>query len=213
LAHGWLAYARFIAEDMGLIVIDREFYLEIPELDIHVRLSTRTNYPVFYIRDDDDLSDIVCYYNRRYRRYVCLHRRLVEGVTIVNYQAHYTMIFERCYKERGERGASRTNNLHVECHTTREFTTREINEYIRDSKLRGLRSLESILDFFAKLREDLDKCCYYECYSENFKNADALVELADIGLSYHSRNRYSTECYMDRCNEVGKKYFSIVCTE
>jgi hypothetical protein len=213
LAHGWLAYVKFIAEDMCLIVIDREFYLEIPEIDIHVRLSTRTRYPILYIRDDDDLSDITCYYNRRYRRYICFHRRLVEGVTIVSYQAHYTMIFERCYRERGARGASITNNLHVECHATREFTTREINKHIRDSRFRGLRSLEVILEFFAKLREDLDRCCYYECYSENFNNADALVELADINLSYHSRNRYDTECYMDRCEGVCFREFPMTCTE
>lgn len=196
---------------MGLIVIDREFYLEIPELDIHVRLSTRTNYPVFYIRDDDELSDIVCYYSRRYRRYVCLHRRLVEGVTIVNYQAHYTMIFERCYRERGEKGASRTNNLHVECHSVKTFTTSDVNKYIRASRIRGLRSLELVLLFFKSLREELDDCCYYGCYAENFSNADALVELADIGLSYHSRNRYETECYMDRCEGVGFRELTMTC--
>lgn len=213
MAHGWLAYVRFIAEDMGLIVLDREFYLEIPELIIHVRLSRRTGYPVFYIIDDDGLSNIICYYNRRYRRYVCLHRRLVEGIVIVDYQAHYTMIFERCYKERKGKGASTKNSLHVECHSTKIFTTGDINRYIRTSRIRGLRSLELVLLFFKSLREELDNCCYYGCYAENFANADALVELADLSLSYHSRNRYEATCYMDRCEGKGFRELPMTCIE
>jgi len=213
LAHGWLAYARFIAEDMGLRVIDREFYLEIPELDIHVRLSTMTNYPVFYIRDDDDLSDITCYYSRRYRRYICMHKRIIKGIVITDYQAHYVLAFERCYRERKDRGSSRTNNLHVECHTTKIFTTRDINKHIRESRLRGLRSLGSLLDFFTKLRDSLDNCCYYECYAGNFDNADDLVMLADIHLAYHSRDRFEDTCYMDRCEGVRFEVFPMVCTE
>jgi len=211
LARGWLAYVRFIAEDMGLIVIDREFYLEIPELIIHVRLSRRTGYPVFYIRDDDNLSNIICYYNRRYKRYICFHRRLVEGIVIVDYQAHYTMIFEKCYKERKGKGASRTNSLHVECHSVRIFTTGDVNKYIRAGRIRGLRSLELVLLFFKSLREDLDSCCYYECYAGNFSNADDLVLLADTHLAYHSRDRFEDTCYMDRCEGVRFEVFPMVC--
>jgi hypothetical protein len=202
-----------MAEDMGLIVLDREFYLEIPELIIHVRLSRRTGYPIFYIIDDDELSDIICYYNRRYRRYVCLHRRLVEGIVITDYQAHYVLAFERCYKERKGRGSSSGNNLHVECHSTKVFTTRDVNKHIREGGLRGLRSLESLLEFFVNLRDSLDSCCYYECYAGNFSNADDLVLLADTHLAYHSRDRFEDTCYMDRCEGVRFEVFPMVCTE
>ena len=213
MAHGWLAYARFIAEDMGLRVIDREFYLTIPELDIHVRLSRRTGYPIFYIIDDNGLSNIICYYNRRYRHYICLHRRLVEGIVIKDYQAHYVLAFERCYRERKDRGSSRTNNLHVECHATKTFTTSDINSHIREGKFRGLRSLESLLEFFVNLRNSLDNCCYHGCYAENFSNADDLVLLADTHLAYYSRDRFEDTCYMDRCEGVRFEVFPMVCTE
>ena len=211
MARGWLAYVKFMAEDMGVRVIDREFYLTLPDLDIHVRLSPRTGYPVFYIRDGNELSDIICYYNRRYRRYMCLHRRLVEGIVITDYQAHYVLAFERCYKERKGRGSSSGNNLHVECHSTKIFTTRDINKHIRESGFRGLRSLESLLDFFVSLRDSLDSCCYYECYAGNFSNADDLVLLADTHLAYHSRDRFEDTCYMDRCEGVRFEVFPMVC--
>jgi hypothetical protein len=177
-----------------------------------VRLSPRTGYPIFRIRDDDELSDIVCYYSRRYRRYICFHRRVVEGIVIKDYQAHYVLDFERCYRERRGKGSSITNNLHLECHATKTFTTREINKYIRDSGLRRIRSIEALLRFFNELREKLDECCYYGCYSENFDNADYLAMMSETHLAYHSKDRFEDTCYMDRCDGRRPEVFLFVCT-
>jgi hypothetical protein len=216
MARGWLAYVRFIAEDYGYSVIDRDTYIDIPELNIHARLSARTGYPIIYVVDDDDVSNIICYYNRRLRRYICLHRRVgvYQGKTVAaeDYQARYSLIVELCYHgSREKKGSSRSNDLHVECQSVRKFTTRELNKHVRGSRRRGLRSIEPIIKFIIDLRNDLSDCCAYGCYARNFSNWLDLLDLAVENFTIHSVNRYSNSCYMDRCERGGGKPLSMVC--
>jgi len=216
MARGWLAYVRFIAEDYGYSVIDRDTYIEIPELNIHARLSARTGYPIIYVIDDDDVSNITCYYNRRYRRYICLHRRVgvYKGKTVVveDYQARYSLIVELCYHgSRKDKGFSKTNDIHVECQAVEKFKTRELNKNIRESRRRGLRSLEPILTFIIDLKNDLSDCCVGGCYAQNFYNWLDLLDFAVENFTIHSVNRYTNTCYMDRCDVKSARTLTMVC--
>ena len=216
MARGWLAYVRFLVEEYGYSVIDRETYIYVPELNIRARLSSRTGYPILYFMDDDDVSNIVCYYNRRLRRYICLHRRVgvYKGKTVVveDYQVRYSLIVELCYsQERERKGSSRSNNIHVECQSVERLTTRELNKHVRESRRRGLRSIEPILGFIIDLKDDLSDCCIHGCYAENFSTWLDLLGFAVENFTIHSVNRYSNSCYMDRCEGVAGKTLSMVC--
>jgi len=218
MARGWLAYVRFMAEDYGYSVIDRDTYIDIPELNIRARLSARTGYPIIYVIDNDDVSNIICYYNRRLRRYICLHRRIgvYQGETVVveDYQVRYSLIVELCYHgSREKKGSARSNDLHVECQSVKRLATRELNKHVRESRRRGLRSIEPILKFIIDLRDGLNECCVYGCYARNFYNWLDLLDFAVENFTIHSVNRYSNLCYMDRCDGRTGKTLSMVCGE
>jgi len=196
MAVGWLNYVKLASALVGVAVVDRDKYLELPDLNGAVRLSRRTRRPVFRFRDSDYLVDILCYYSPRAERYVCRALPRVMGIEKYEWQAVYRMIFEACYKPYTER---LTYNIHLECHKTYLFTSREINKYIKRYCKRGLRSLKCVLEYFNEIYLQAKACCEVDCVTEHFLNYTYLIENAETEYDYYSSNRYSDTCYYDRC--------------
>jgi len=220
VAVGLLEQVKRVATEMGIIVYDRERYLLLPELDCTVRLSPRTLRPVFRFRDSDYLVDMLCYYHSIAERYVCraLLRPVIYVLPVVpvkppyEWQAVYTLIFEACYeRERKDRGWSVKNNLHVECHSVFEFTSRDVNRYIRRKRKREIETFRFLLEYMYNIRLELERCCIHECYGAYFDNYVVLINLASESYAYYSSSRRSHTCYMDRCKGQYPREFPFKC--
>ena len=212
MAIGWLEYAKAVAMGVGLIVYDRLTHLVLPEANCVVYLSPRTLLPVIRCRDADRLVDLLCYYSRRARRYICraLPAPIVPARFVVpervryEWQFVFSMIFKACYPrgERKDRGSNVLNNLHWECFKTFEFTSRDINEHVRYFG-RGLRSVRGVFDFFNQVIKESETCCHLDClHSWKFENEWAILALSEISFELHSWERKEDECYLDRCPEM-----------
>jgi len=208
--------------------------LHLPELNITIRPSYRSKYPVVRIRDDDEAVDIICYLSMKTLRYTCRRIRLVDKPLPLDYQAHYSLIFEACYAKktaegwkgvRRGRGATKLDNLHVECHATALFTIEELNKYIRDyareEKLAGLSTIIAVVDYLLELRDKLAGCCYDGCLREYFDTSkggfgeapDTILEGSVHHFAIYSLNRLNDACFMDRCYREDRVDFDFQCVE
>lgn len=230
----YIDYIESILKERALIVRRRGNELYLPELSITIRPSRRSKYPIVRIKDDDEAIDIVCYLSMETLRYICRRIRLVDGPLPLDYQAHYSLIFEACYSKktaegwkgtRRGRSASKSDNLHCECHATALFTIGELNKYIRDyareEKLAGFSSIIAIVEFLLELRDKLADCCYNGCLREFFDTSkdgvggapDVILEGSVQHFAIYSLNRLGDACFMDRCYGEDRVDFDFQCVE
>ncbi len=93
----------------------------------------------------------------------------------------YRAVFERCYKERQQKGKSKSNSIHLESH--------QIAEVEVDINL----SLNEFAEILKETFEELRNKALEECF-----NAYNLVpEQEETALS--SEEEVEEPCYMDRC--------------
>lgn len=230
----YIDYIESVLQKRALIVRRRGNVLYLPELNITIRPSYRSKYPILRIRDDDEAFDIVCYLSMKTLRYTCRRIRLVGRQLPLDYQAHYSLIFEACYAKktaegwrgtRRGRGATKRDNLHVECHATALFTIRELNKYIRDyvrkEKLAGFDTIIAVIDYLLELKDKLADCCYNGCLREYFDSSksgsgeapDVILEGSVQHFAIYSLNRLSDACFMDRCYGEDRVSFDFQCVE
>lgn len=230
----YIDYIESVLRERAVILKRRDNMLYLPELNITIRPSYRRKYPVVRIRDSDEAVDIICYLSMKTLRYICRRIRLVDMPLPLDYQAHYSLIFEACYTKKtaegwkGSRkghGASKRDNLHVECHATALFTIEELNKYIRDyvreEKLVGFSTIIAVIDYLLELEDKLSDCCYNGCLRENFDTSkDGFGEAPDVILegsvqhfAIYSLNRLNDACFMDRCYGEDQVDFDFQCVE
>lgn len=230
----YIDYIESVLRERAIIVRRRDNMLYLPELNITIRPSYRSKYIVVRIRDDDEAVDIICYLSMKTLRYICRRIRLVDKPLSQDFQAHYSLIFEACYAKKTDegwtgsrkgRGATKLDNLHVECHATALFTIKELNKYIRDyvreEKLVGFNTIIAVIDYLLELRDKLADCCYDSCLRENFDTSkfgfgeapDVILEGSVQHFAIYSLNRLSDACFMDRCYGEDRVDFDFQCVE
>ena len=132
---------------------------------------------------DDFTHNEIIFFTRQGKLYTYLRdketKRFIRRLRTV--YLIYRAIFERCYKERKDKGKSKSNNIHLESHVSSEIEV-DIN-----------LSLSEFVELLNETFEELRNKALEECFSRY----NIVPEQEETALS--SEEEVEEICYMDRC--------------